>query len=143
MAQGDVVATLVLFGTSSPNSRALAHRLRTLPIRVFRSGLRLYRERLLGVPGQPASPNDPNRVRVENATTIAARRYTAPDPYPGRIVLFRPSDSRRGLIIERYLEWEKWAEGGLVVHAGPPGGVHGTMLLEPNVRCVMYWFRPQ
>ncbi|MEM7204908.1 MAG: thioesterase domain-containing protein [Planctomycetota bacterium] len=139
LAAGAQVAALLLFGTPSAEGYALSHRLQATPVRAVSRALRLAR----GDHGRPpeAPPTEPeaadaaraeHRVRVERATTRAVRTYE-PTVYPGRVVLFVPSDDRRAMFCERYMEWRQVAGGGLTVHTGPSGTLHSRMLRPPAV----------
>ncbi len=58
-----------------------------------------------------------------------ARKRYVPQPYPGRVVLFRNGSAEE--TPEHQLKWEKLAQGGLDVRVVP--GDHKTVLLEPHV----------
>ena len=58
-----------------------------------------------------------------------ARKRYVPQPYPGRVTLFRNGSAEE--TPEHELKWQKLALGGLEVYAVP--GDHKTILLEPHV----------
>ncbi len=58
-----------------------------------------------------------------------ARKRYVPQPYPGRVTLFRNGSAEE--TPEHQLKWEKLAQGGLEVIVVP--GDHKTILLEPHV----------
>ncbi len=58
-----------------------------------------------------------------------ARKRYVPQPYAGRVTLFRNGNEEE--TPEHELKWQKLALGGLEVHAVP--GDHKTILLEPHV----------
>ena len=55
-------------------------------------------------------------------------------PYPGRIVLFRPSDRPHGKHDDPALGWRQVATGGVEMFEVP--GDHKHVLLQPNVSTV-------
>jgi len=58
-----------------------------------------------------------------------ARKRYVPQPYPGRVTLFRNGSAEE--TPEHELKWKKLAQGGLEVQVVP--GDHKTILLEPHV----------
>ena len=59
----------------------------------------------------------------------AARKRYVPQPYGGRVTLFR--NGKENETPEHQLKWAQLAQGGLEVHVVP--GDHKTILLEPHV----------
>jgi len=68
---------------------------------------------------------------LENISRInqKARKKYAPQPYPGRLTLFRNGEAAS--VPEHQSLWSKLAGGGLDIHVVP--GEHKTILLEPHV----------
>lgn len=133
LAAGDEVASLVLLGTPSVGGYRLSHRLKATPVRALNKALRIARGRQpVGDRAPAPESREEDRLRVEAATVAAVRRYE-PRPYPGRVVLFVPSADRTALYVERYMDWEPLARGGLTVHPGPEGTIHSRMLRAPAV----------
>jgi acyl-CoA synthetase (AMP-forming)/AMP-acid ligase II/thioesterase domain-containing protein/acyl carrier protein len=78
-------------------------------------------------------PRSTDTARGEgNPTGIHPRiRTYEPQPYSGRLCLFRASGRRMGWIGDPSYGWEAVARGGLAVHEAP--GDHVTMFLPPHV----------
>ena len=76
----------------------------------------------------------PNILR-QSAWLIAKAALTAgpPDPYPGRIVLFRPSERPKGALDDPYLGWRSISQQ-IELYEVP--GDHKHLLLPPNVSSI-------
>jgi len=61
----------------------------------------------------------------------AATSY-APNPYAGRVTLFRATDQPRGIYEDRTLGWGPLVLGGLDIFDTP--GHHGAIVREPRAR---------
>ena len=137
-ARGEDVTCLVLFGSSSPSSSTLTHRILIAPVRVMNRCTRLFRFWRHGVPenwpDHRGSASEVDRQRVEQASLRAVRAYRT-EPYGGSLTLFIPSDNWRGFACERYRDWERLC-ADFELHVGPPHGMHRTMLREPDVQLV-------
>ncbi|QQS42021.1 MAG: hypothetical protein IPM63_03485 [Acidobacteriota bacterium] len=70
---------------------------------------------------------------VQSNIQIASRAYQA-RPYSGRVVLFRASKQRRGIVKDDTLGWSKFVTGQLDIHE--VRGTHGSIVVEPRVRHV-------
>jgi hypothetical protein len=78
------------------------------------------------------------RVRMQDATRVAVRRYT-PQPFAGRLALFLPN--REGLRPgNALLGWRSLARES-EVYCGPDGCIGTEMLLEPHVHAIAELFR--
>ena len=69
-------------------------------------------------------------ARVEKASFQAIFDY-APQPYEGRVTLFRATKQPSGIQPDAKLGWAKTAVGGLEIHEVP--GYHGAIVYEPRV----------
>jgi thioesterase domain-containing protein len=67
-------------------------------------------------------------VRVEAATLAAANRYR-PEPYDGPLILFVANEAATRSL-DRPLEWEGYARGGMDVFCGPASCDGDSMLKE-------------
>ena len=76
----------------------------------------------------PAVEFAARRERVE-ATTLAAANQYRPDPYDGRLMLFVPNEAATKSL-DRPLEWEGYARGGMDVFCGPAYCDGDSMLKE-------------
>src|SRR5439155_15051641 len=76
----------------------------------------------------------PDALR-QNALLIAKAALTAgpPDPYPGRILLFRPTERPKGPLDDTYLGWRSISRN-VELHEVP--GDHKHLLLPPNVSSI-------
>jgi thioesterase domain-containing protein len=148
-AQAHEVALLALFATPSPTALGWRHRSR-VEVRLALERLRRHGRILMALGrGERAgyvrtkvrdlvarrsiergSAERVYRLRVEQATAAAARRYL-PRVYPGRITLFLPSTDEASLADDQSLEWEAFAGSGLEVHPASPGCRADIMLQEP------------
>ncbi len=63
---------------------------------------------------------------------VAAMRNYRPQPYPGFLLFFRPSEATADYSIHAEMAWLPLAAGGANVYTVP--GNHVTMNMEPNVR---------
>jgi len=137
VASGQEVGLLALFDTypGKVESRAqLLRKLLSFPLgRIFNYVRRKtwgYIRTSVRAPlrmGVPQSLKD-----VKAACRQAAFRYV-PQPYPGRVTLFRASDrALRGVEEDPQAGWGEWARGGVEIHAVP--GTHMSMMTEPHVR---------
>ncbi len=73
----------------------------------------------------------PRKLRqVEEAIGKAKNRYI-PQPYPGKLILFRATRQPAGYGEDRNLGWTRVAQGGVEVHHVP--GYHGAIVHEPRV----------
>jgi thioesterase domain-containing protein/acyl carrier protein len=70
-------------------------------------------------------------VDIEHARLLAGRRYR-PQPYVGRVKLFRPRDRGTRYDLPADLGWSELISGGLEIIEVP--GDHYTMLKSPNVK---------
>jgi thioesterase domain-containing protein len=70
---------------------------------------------------------------VFQANVDAITRYR-PQPYPGKITLFRASEHATPMHKDPYLGWGPWAGRGVEVHEVP--GNHVTMFRAPTVRAL-------
>jgi thioesterase domain-containing protein/acyl carrier protein len=68
--------------------------------------------------------------KVEGETRDATKRYV-PQPYPGRITLFRASKQGAHIQPDPELGWTRIALGGLDVYEVP--GHHGAIVYEPRI----------
>ncbi|HSU68226.1 MAG TPA: amino acid adenylation domain-containing protein, partial [Tepidisphaeraceae bacterium] len=74
--------------------------------------------------------------RVGRAAEHAFETYR-PQPYPGKIVLFRAASRpewHRFLVDRPFNGWDEFVRGGVDVHPVP--GTHYTLLQEPNVQVI-------
>ena len=69
--------------------------------------------------------------RVQESGNRAADIYV-PQPYQGKVTLFRATQQPKGIYPDPTLGWEKLALGGLEIHDVP--GHHGAIVREPRVR---------
>ncbi len=156
LRQGETVALLVLLEAAVPGSESRlagsswgrlrqrgAHHLRRLVrlpghelAHLARSARRIGREALwrkawdLGLEGGPlAAASNPK------AASYRARRRYVPSRYPGRIVLFRCSESAPWRIEDPLRGWGELAAGGVEVHDVP--GTHTRMYREPYVHALV------
>ena len=136
-AAGEAVGLLALFDTypGKVESRAqLLRKLLSFPVgRIFNYVRRKtwgYIRTSVRAPlriGVPQSLKD-----VKAACRQAAFRYV-PQPYPGRVTLFRASDrALRGVEEDPQAGWGEWGGGGVEIHTIP--GTHMSMMAEPHVR---------
>lgn len=70
---------------------------------------------------------------VQSNIQIASRAYKA-RPYSGKVVLFRASKQRRGIVKDDTLGWSRFVTGELNIHE--IRGTHGSIVVEPRVRHV-------
>ncbi|MCO6509297.1 MAG: hypothetical protein J5I65_00730 [Aridibacter famidurans] len=70
---------------------------------------------------------------VQNNIQLASSAYRA-RPYSGKVVLFRASKQRRGIVRDDTLGWSKFVTGELDIHE--IRGTHGSIVVEPRVRHV-------
>jgi amino acid adenylation domain-containing protein len=68
---------------------------------------------------------------VENMGVRATELYE-PEPYPGRVTLFRASKQPAGVVFDPELGWGSVALGGVDVYEVP--GRHGAIVYEPRIR---------
>jgi hypothetical protein len=89
-------------------------------------------------PIEPPEPMLDVRIRMQDATRLAVRRYT-PRPFAGRVILFLPSREglRRG---SPMLAWRAMARE-TEEYCGPDGCIGTEMLQEPNVHPFAEFFR--
>src|SRR5262249_7152018 len=99
-------------------------RTRTLLLRV--SGR--IQKRIVPVPGSKPLTRTLRDVREAN---YRAKRKYAPDPYRGRVTLFRAAVRRTADSPARDLGWERLALGGVEIREVP--GDHVNMMLWPQV----------
>ncbi len=156
LRQGDAVALLVLLEAAVPGSEGRlagsswgrlrqrgAHHLRRLVrlpghelAHLARSVRRIGREALwrkawdLGLEGGPLAA-----ARSPKAANYRARRRYVPSRYPGRIVLFRCTESAPWRIEDPLRGWGELAAGGVEVHDVP--GTHTRMYREPYVHALV------
>jgi thioesterase domain-containing protein len=145
---GQEVARVILFGSPFPTVysenrvrlflRSLIFRLRRHAAAVtagsVADGLAYIRGRARARVATTVDRRRPalaNRLRVEDATIAAVKRYE-PKFYPGRIDLFLPNEAwrRSG---DRPEDWKRVARQ-VVEHVGPDESEGDDMLREPNVR---------
>ena len=151
------VRALVLFGTMSPPALRPTNRARLALAQWSEDRLRgarafadlSGRDRVLKVKEKvrasvapdeqerdeagPADELTARRLRVEAATLAAAHQYR-PEPYEGQVMLFVPNEaSTRSL--DRPLEWEGYARGGMDVFYGPDD-CDGDSMLKENAAAV-------
>lgn len=69
--------------------------------------------------------------KVQESGNRAADIYV-PQPYQGKVTLFRATQQPKGIYPDPTLGWEKLALGGLEIHDVP--GHHGAIVREPRVR---------
>lgn len=74
----------------------------------------------------------PQALRQVNKSGRQASQKYAPQPYDGRITLFRASHQGYGIVHDRTLGWGSLAKGGLEIIDVP--GYHGSIIREPRVR---------
>jgi len=151
------VRALVLFGTMSPPALRPANRARLAlaqwsgdRIRGARAFADLSRrDRLQKVKDKirasvaadeaardeaaPADELTARRLRVETATLAAAHKYD-PEPYDGLVTLFVPNEAATRSL-DRPLEWEGYARGGIDVFCGP-ADCDGDSMLKENAAVV-------
>ena len=73
----------------------------------------------------------PAALKQVQAACLRATRQYIPNPYPGRVLLFRASDRPLGSRDDMFLGWNDLALGGVEVHAVP--GNHLSIVDEPEV----------
>jgi thioesterase domain-containing protein len=143
------VRALVLFGTMSPPALRPANRARLAlaqwsgdRLRGARAFAELSaRDRVMKMKEKVVSRDEPapvdeltaRRLRVEAATLAAAHQYR-PEPYEGRIMLFAPNEAA-ARSLDRLLEWEGYARGGMDVFYGP-ADCDGDSMLKENAAAV-------
>jgi thioesterase domain-containing protein len=149
---GREVRALVLFGTMSPPALRPANRARAAiaqwsgdrvrGARTFaglsgRDRVRKVREKVRASVAADEVGRDEaaladeftaRRLRVETATLAAANRYR-PEPYDGVITLFVPNEAATRSL-DRPLEWEGYAIGGIDVFCGPADCDGDSMLKD-------------
>ena len=151
---GRDVRALVLFGTMSPPALRPANRARAAlaqwsgdRLRGARAFAALSgRDRVLKVKERvrssvardafddtAADEFTARRLRVEAATLAAANQYR-PEPYDGRVTLFVPNDAATRSL-DRPLEWDGYALGGIDVFCGP-AHCDGDSMLKENAAAV-------
>jgi thioesterase domain-containing protein len=95
--------------------------LRRLPARAVGRAWRSWR----------GSRSQPERAEASLKTGLEGLFSQAPEPFPGRLVLFAAESSRHRGVVDRRLYWSRVTEHGLEVHLMP--GNHNTMCHEPHV----------
>ena len=70
-------------------------------------------------------------VEVRDACLQAEESYV-PRVYPGRLVLFKPTEKSLRSYQESHGGWDQWAAGGVEIHE--IAGDHGSITKEPKVR---------
>jgi amino acid adenylation domain-containing protein len=107
------------------STRKLIEQLKTLPIDERRERL-LYALKLHHVYHLEAGPEKVRRLwRVLRTNLLAAARYR-PEPYDGRVMLFRAAKRRENLLAEKGMGWHRLATGGVTVFDIP--GDHAGIL---------------
>lgn len=135
--QGEPVGLLALFdtagphrGTDAPLPRApLPVRLAAAPfarLRRYMDALRVRRARAAG----RALPHTLRYREVERVHHQALRNYH-PQPYPGRIVLFRATGGRDRARLSTTLGWDGYVQGGIEA-IDLPGG-HADFIEQPEL----------
>jgi surfactin family lipopeptide synthetase A len=142
-AQGQTGSTVVLFdtnfpehsSTSAPTAFSALRALWSAPVsqkaeyisRIVTAPLRLVQRRRQVAKLPPLA----QKVR---AACLAAEKEYRPQPYAGRVVLFRSSHEPLGRVLDPRAGWSKFAARGLETY--PIDGNHENILLEPQVRAV-------
>jgi len=80
--------------------------------------------------GFRSPPIPPELRKVEAANLVAVRSYE-PQPYAGKVILFRASEQPKGIYPDPTLGWGTIGIEDLEVHEIP--GHHGSILFEPRV----------
>jgi amino acid adenylation domain-containing protein len=73
----------------------------------------------------------PEELRVRAAALYRARVHYEPRPFAGRLTLFRPAARPLLELANPTLGWERFARGGVDVHAVP--GSHESCIRDPHV----------
>jgi thioesterase domain-containing protein len=71
---------------------------------------------------------------AEGMAFLRALASYVPNPYPGRIDLFRAAEQPVGVVSDRTMGWGAVAAGGIDVHDVPGG--HHTLVEEPHVNAL-------
>jgi len=141
-AQGEEDTVVVLFdahfpGRKSPSISRKAALLTAL--RVPASQRWTYLSRILTAPLRAIHRKvhvarlPRNSKRVRNTCLRAESEYT-PQPYSGRVILFRSNHEPLGQVSDPRAGWREYATRGLEIHE--IAGNHENILLEPQVRFV-------
>jgi amino acid adenylation domain-containing protein len=149
-AMGHRVAMLGMIDCIAPNAlaqRPLLERVRMHLAQWRRAGggarLRYVIDRLRhrlasGKGHEPLVPEEESGLSAENLRHVQAHMEQAaeqykPEPYSGRIVLFRAvqPDWIQFTVMDECMGWEPYVRGGMEVHAVP--GLHLDVLKDPNV----------
>jgi amino acid adenylation domain-containing protein len=142
-AQGQEVALLALFNSWAPGShlpkliawknRAVnfLRRSRQEKIHRLRQKSRQWLQTLLQLPQHPSDHRELQRFRyVEEQHERLAHEY-CPQPYPGRITLFRAQHQPPTITPYPEVQWRHIATGGLEMHTIP--GDHFSMFDPPAI----------
>ncbi len=142
-AQGEQDALVVLFDTNFPMSNGASSQSTFLTLLQFfrtpAAQMPRYIWRILTVPKRAVHrrlhvarlPRDAKKVR---SACLQAEENYKPQPFSGRVILFRSTHKPLGQVVDPRAEWERYAARGLEICEVP--GNHENILLEPQVRFV-------
>ena len=133
---GESIGLLAMMDTRCPDQRVVAGPNFLAPVRKLLSPLGMVRRALDGLRvrrARAASRPLPHALRhreIERAHYRALRAYH-PQPYDGRVLLFKVSERRRSTRRTEALGWEKFVRGGIEVIELP--GNHDNLIEQPGL----------
>ena len=142
-AQGQTGSTVVLFDTNFPEHSGASAPTVASALRALWSAPASQKaehiSRIVTAPfralqrSRHVAKLPPLAQKVRTACLAAETEYR-PQPYAGRVILFRSSHEPLGRVLDPRAGWSKFAARGLETY--PIDGNHENILLEPQVRAV-------
>lgn len=142
-AQGEKESVVVLFDTNFPMRNGASLQSTSLALLQFlrapASQMPHYVWRILTAPKRAVHrrlhvARLPRIVKKVRSACLHAEESYEPQPYSGRMILFRSTHKPLGQVVDPRAEWERYAARGLEICEVP--GNHENILLEPQVRFV-------
>jgi thioesterase domain-containing protein/acyl carrier protein len=142
-AQGEKESVVVLFDTNFPVRNGASSQSTSLALLQFfrapASQMPSYAWRVLTIPKRAVQrrlhvAGLPPIVKKVRSACLQAEQDYKPQPFSGRMILFRSTHKPLGQVVDPRAEWERYATRGLEICEVP--GNHENILLEPQVRFV-------
>ncbi len=81
----------------------------------------------------------PRALRITQDAIAQAQKSYVPQPYCGRLTLFRATKQPSGIYPDPTLGWQALGKGGIEIYEVP--GTHGSIIAEPRVRFLVNHFQ--